>query len=92
VFGFVAEETAAFFAATAAGMTGGAAVDGGRVVVDFFFGALVGLDREDGVGSTVALEGVDDADAVADGLSIGAFARMRGATLLLWTDGLLEGG
>lgn len=91
----VAEEAAALFAASAAGVAGGTAVDGGRLVVDFFAGGLglVWLDGEDGIGAAVAFEGVDDADAVANGLSLGTLASVGVAAsrILLRADGALDG-
>ena len=77
-----AEEAAALLASATAGVAGRAAVDRGRVVVKVFvlfsryLALAVGLlDSEDGVGGAVgSLEGVDYADPVTNGLSVGALA------------------
>lgn len=77
-----AEEAAALLASAAAGVAGCAAVDRGRVVVEVFvlfsryLALAVGLlDGEDGVGGAVgSLEGVDYADPVTNGLSVGSLA------------------
>jgi hypothetical protein len=79
-----AKEAATLLASAAAGMAGSATVDCGRVVVDVFIiftdylALAVGwLDGEDGVGRAVgSFEGVDYADPVTDGLSVGALARV----------------
>jgi hypothetical protein len=93
------EETATFFAAAATGVARCSAVDCCRVVfwfflVDYLAFAVGWLDCEYRVGCSVgSLEGVDDADSVADGLSLRTLARVGLATgsaqFLLWTDGSL---
>jgi hypothetical protein len=96
-----AEETASFFAAAAAGVAGCSAVDRCRVIVSFFLvnylALAVGLlNCEDGVGGSVGtLEGIDDADSVADGLSLRTFVRVGLATgcahqFLLWAGSSLD--